>query len=724
MKLLRNAKKIMVLFIFVFSIGLSIFYHDAVEEKKYYSIENMDYEVIDIKFSEDYTKDDFTKLFEMAENNQVILLKNEVQYTSGIWVNNIYISSSSLEDILNRLNLKYTINNNDKKNDLASTENGKNAKYELSDFLNNDHFNIYTIDKLIDNNRYLYADYLVYYSNETNLNDFMDDSKVIFGDDLILTETGMMDFHETSILQIGIIVFLITFMIYIVIELFYVYNKAKKISIMQLLGISDKRIAFLFIKKELPFYLLLALVLLVLTNFLIPNITLSILISIAILCLIIISIFCILTLVSVIVINHLYSMVDLLKSKSIIDFLTKVGTYGKLILNVLFILTALVAFSTTSQFVEHQDIVDNTQRYANYGYFTHINMSNEQYNDQDHTALNELYKELQKTELDTQYIESAQYIITAPEDIEYTNAAIEQGEYFPIISVNVNYLNMNNITIYDSKDKLVTFNEEEFERFLFPKEYVEYYDAFKEFYLNEQAEYPDVKSNFDLYTYEATKLPTLSTSNSGSTAVDSKFILKEPIIRVIYSDYPVNYIDDMYGISTAGVGEETGLKIDASIGKEATYDRILPILKEANIDKILTIDSFTTIGEVAGLKSSNTEMILYVESIVLILIFAIYSVMTFEIDSLFIEKSKRRMLVMTFLGFKNKDIFKSIFIYNLKLLAMSVGIFIAINIFVTSIINIVFIAVVLGMFIYEQIILMIAIRYIRLDKVATLLKGE
>lgn len=724
MKLLKNAKKIMIAFIFIFSLGLSIFYHDAVEEKNYYTIDNMNYEVIDIKFNDKYTKNDFNRLFDLAEANNITLLKNEVQYTGGIWVNNIYVSSKNTIDIINEMDISYTITDQKSQNDLASTEDNKKAKYKLNDFLNNDHFNIYTIDKLIENNRYLYADYLVYFHNEEELNNFIDEAKSLFGNDFILTEVGMMDFHETSILQIGLVIFIITFLIYVVVELFYVYNQAKKISIMQLLGISDKKIALMFIKKEILFFLLLSLSLLILIYLLVPNISISILISMSILISIIIILFCILTLVSIVVINHLYNIVDLLKKKSIIVLLTKAGTFGKLILNVLFILTTIVAFSTSSQFVTHQDIVENTKKYANYGYFTHINMSNEQYNESDHTKLNEIYKELQKTDIDLQYVESAQYNISVLEDIEYTNEAIENGEYFPIISVNVNYLLKNNIKVYDKNNNAVMFQEEQFERFIFPKEYTKYYNAFKKFYLEEQAEYSDVKSNFELYTYESTKLPTLSTSSLGSTSVESKFIIKDPIIRVVYTDYPINYIDDMYGLSTAGIGEETALKIDASLGKEATYNRMLPLLENANIEKLLTIDSFATIGEVAGLRSANTEMILFVESVVLILIFVVYSIMTFEIDSLFIEKRKRKMIVMTFMGFKNRDIFKLIFLYNLKLLLSSIVLFGIINTFITPIISNIFIIIVIGMFIYEQAILAIAMKYISLNKVIALLKGE
>lgn len=724
MRLIKNAKRILIVFVFIFVYAVLIFYNDANEEKKFYYTPGYSYKGIEILDNNRNSDEDFEKLYQMAADRNVILSKTDMEYKNDKWIFSLYISLPNIESIAEFYNLNYEVKNNNATEYASTLEESKNpAKYKLFDFLKNKDYNIYTMDQLSKNGKYPYATYLVYYSNQKEFDSFINEAEQLFSG-LTISDADMMDFHESTILMIGLTIFLISFLIYIVIEIFNSYKQARKISIMQLQGLSDFEIFKKIISKDILLYISVPIILFILSWIILQNITMNILFQMAIVSLTIVIIFCLLTYLSIIVINHCYNIIGLLKNHQIINHLLKVGILGKFILNLLFIGAIMATISSGEMFFEQNQKITSNKEIADYGFFSTVHMANDQVNPNDHSNLNKLIPILDEVGIKYQYIECSQYNVNDKKDITHTNQAIENGGYYPIISVDVNYLKKNKVKVFDENGKHVAINEESYERFLFPKAYANYHDSFVNYYKAEQSENSSVKSDFTLFTYEADKLPTLTTGNNRSTYLQSNLILKQPIIRIIYKSYANNYIEDPYGLSIAGIGYDVALKIDTDYDKATVYNKLLPEMKKQEIDKILSSTSFVTIGELEGESFANAQLMFYIESIVLILVFAVYTILTFEINCLYIEKEKRKLIVQSFLGHKFGDMFTALVKYNIDIIFLILIIAIVINFFVTPILNLKFIVIIVCMLLYEQIIVWLSARQIKLDNIPKMLKGE
>ena len=471
---------------------------------------------------------------------------------------------------------------------------------------------------MIDNQGYLFSDYQIFYENEQEYIEYINQIKEIFGDDLKVNIQDQ-NIQSSNEILISLLILIIAGLFYLIIEVFSIYNISKKLVIMNFIIIPYKANIFSFI----------------------------------IIYVLIILIFLGLSYLSIYIICYKKSMIELLKNKLIISKLIKLCGAFKIIINSLFIIILMITLTTSSSYFNKLEELHNMKEIINYAFFAQINEHNEQYNEIDRSNLNRLYKLLEDTDLNYIYAEFSQYRLLDKEDLKRTNKAIKKGSYIPFATVDLNYLKKNNIKIYDQKGKEVEIKANNFEIFVFPEKYKDYYEKFIRYYKTSLERYGinNINSNYDFYMYKDTELLKYSSNEDGSNVVKSNILIDIPILRVTYSNFPINYLDYMIGLNVGGTSKTTSLKIDTEIDKNNTYNQLLPLLIENNIDKIFTLQTFVTMGELIGEDINNYQNIIYAESIMLIFVIIIYIVLTFETNYLMIEKEKSKICTKIFMGF-------------------------------------------------------------------------
>ncbi|WP_305118582.1 hypothetical protein, partial [Thomasclavelia cocleata] len=305
------------------------------------------------------------------------------------------------------MNLKYEVLSNkteDSSNIYAATKksNDKLLKYKLDDILHNDNFAIFSFKKLIDNQGYLFSDYQIFYENEQEYIEYINQIKEIFGDDLKVN-IQEQNIQSSNEILISLLILIIAGLFYLIIEVFSIYNISKKLVIMKLLGFSNFMILKKVVKKDVNFYISLSILLIIIDFIIIPykaNIF-----SFIIIYVLIILIFLGLSYLSIYIICYKKSMIELLKNKLIISKLIKLCGAFKIIINSLFIIILMITLTTSSSYFNKLEELHNMKEIINYAFFAQINEHNEQYNEIDRSNLNRLYKLLEDTDLNYIYAE-------------------------------------------------------------------------------------------------------------------------------------------------------------------------------------------------------------------------------------------------------------------------------------------------------------------------------
>lgn len=724
---LKYLRKVYIIFIFLLVSILLVINLDLKEKNKFINLNNYNRATLTIDYNQKYNNDNFYKLITLSQKYNILLTKIETRYQDQKLTNLIYVSID-VQDALKLMNLKYEVLSNkteDSSNIYAATKksNDKLLKYKLDDILHNDNFAIFSFKKLIDNQGYLFSDYQIFYENEQEYIEYINQIKEIFGDDLKVNIQDQ-NIQSSNEILISLLILIIAGLFYLIIEVFSIYNISKKLVIMKLLGFSNFMILKKVVKKDVNFYISLSILLIIIDFIIIPykaNIF-----SFIIIYVLIILIFLGLSYLSIYIICYKKSMIELLKNKLIISKLIKLCGAFKIIINSLFIIILMITLTTSSSYFNKLEELHNMKEIINYAFFAQINEHNEQYNEIDRSNLNRLYKLLEDTDLNYIYAEFSQYRLLDKEDLKRTNKAIKKGSYIPFATVDLNYLKKNNIKIYDQKGKEVEIKANNFEIFVFPEKYKDYYEKFIRYYKTSLERYGinNINSNYDFYMYKDTELLKYSSNEDGSNVVKSNILIDIPILRVTYSNFPINYLDYMIGLNVGGTSKTTSLKIDTEIDKNNTYNQLLPLLIENNIDKIFTLQTFVTMGELIGEDINNYQNIIYAESIMLIFVIIIYIVLTFETNYLMIEKEKSKICTKIFMGFSKVRVYRGIYYFNICSILVPIILLNIIMILIGWGFNLNLLLSLILLIIFENIVFIISCNKINLDNIICLLKGE
>lgn len=727
-KIIRRA---FIIFVFVFIMAVFTFNHDQMEKSKYSNIDGYDYEKITLNQNEKFKNEDFKQLITIADNYDVILMRQV--YDSDNDQKTFYYSKNNIEETLKLLNIDYkTSDKNFTTSSFASSYNEK-SKWKIKDLLNNDRVEIRSLSDLFNSDHFIYSEYRVYYKDLTDFDSFILESKKIFNDSINILNDDMYGVNLSSNNSLNtllpIIVSLILMLFYLVLEIFNIYNFSKKIGVMKLLGLSYVHIFIRLIKADVIFYGLLTFILLTIYHLFISGVSIALTFQLLILYLLLCMIFLVLSMISLAVIYVNKSMIDILKNKSIVSQLLKVCSVYKILVTALALIQLMITFNSMASYIEKINTLNTIKEIGNWAFFAYVGEENNQYDFNDRSNLNQFYKLLGDSDIDYLYEDFSQYDITDPSDIDRTNEAIENGSYIPFATVDYNYLKNNNIKIYDKNNNPIELTKEDHEYFIFPEEFTEYYQSFVDFYktLYTDDEHKDkIATDYDLYTYASDEIKMYHLDSENSNTFQSSLILTKPIIRITYDDFPINYLDNMYGLNLTGTQYTTGLKFKITNNKEEVMQSLDKILKKANLDQIFKFSNFATSTDLMSdeLASYKNEVITY--SLAFFIAISVYFIITVEINYLLLEKRKKETSVKLLLGFKYMKAFQKNYIFDLFTVVIPFAGILLYTVFINSELdlNLNFLFAACIILLFENIVFFCTSQKITLNNATSYLKGD
>lgn len=248
---------------------------DSTGKNKYSNIANYDYKRISILNNVDSTM--FKQVIKTAQSSNVIIMKISTDYYDNDRINKVYVSEENIDNYLSKLKIKHNINKNyDKQtnNYYATTNIDRNSKAAIIiyDLLENDSYEIHTLNEYIDTGGYIYTDFKIFYNDIKDFNSFSQStSKFLDGNFKIEEEITYSNNDNILILSMGVII--VSAFFYFILEIYNIYNQSNKIAIMKLLGFNNWNIFKRVIQNELKIYTIVSIFLLLIVQIGIKNIS-------------------------------------------------------------------------------------------------------------------------------------------------------------------------------------------------------------------------------------------------------------------------------------------------------------------------------------------------------------------------------------------------------------------------------------------------------------------
>lgn len=728
--LFKLGRRLFIIFVFVIITIFCLFLLDQKENDRYYHIEGYDFIKFSLKQNDKYDKKDYLDMIDFANKNHVILMKNTEVNMSGELINTFYFSKTDIKEILDQLDIKYTVNKGNLTTACSITLDQNKCTYHILDLLGNNNVQIKTLSDLFSSEDYMFSDYRIYYKDPLDADNFLKEMTKRFEETVTEYDESLMGMNlgaSSTIQYVPISIIFIFVLFYLVLEMFNVYQASKRVSVMKLMGIGLPRIYRKLMFRDILFYILLSVILLILLRFSIIDIDVEILMGFVLLYLFICLVFLILSFLSLVLIYYKKSMIEILKNHSIIRQLLKVCSLYKVIVSFLMIILLITTLGSGVSYFDKVKMMRRMEKVKDWGFYTIVNEENNQYNFENRSNLNKFYEALNNSNIDYIYEDFSQYDITNPEDIVMTDEAIDSGEDFPFATVDYNYLKQSGIKIKNENNQEIELTKKDHEYFIFPEEYKEYHERFINYYKKEvdrKFKGNSIKFNDKLFTYQADEIYQHYVDKDDGDVVVSKLKIKKPILRITYDQYPINYLDDLFGLNLIGTNETTALKIKIKQNKQDTVKELDGILEKEHLDKVFQGSNFVTALDLVGNELLRYKNEIILEGIMFLLALSIYMIITVEINLLQLEKRNKEIYVKLLLGYDKKRALN--IIYRSDIVTIMIPIIVALGfelIIVKSFNILVFLAILLTIA-FELIVFICVTMNIRLDKVSENLKGE
>lgn len=606
------------------------------------------------------SEDKLATIYEIAIRDNVIMTKERYDQEPKVIIT--YVVTDSLRDIFP--NHLITIKENIKGGFISTYKTtDSNCKYYLPDFLNNNRYEFHSYKEMERDGIYAFGKYMVYYNDYDDFNQFISDVSELLGlkpEELVLEISGVI-MKETSWLYGGIIGIIGLFIIfYFLISIYNLYRDSKVIGCLILLGYKDKDILRNINKKELIIYFVIWFALSIIVSIIVPNATIEYFLVLILLVTVMSIITKLINYLSLKYVAKKMNISNLIKKESLIKGISNLCLGLKGI--VMFLMIIFMVYSLP-QLQQYLSIVKHAKENAylnDYAVFKTINEESEQSSDTDNQLL--LFQELNDSDIDYLYVNFSDY--QHPKEYENVDQQEASGSFYRIASVDKNYLDKYPVKIIGEQ---ITYKSGEY--YLIPQSKKDYVEGLK-VKIEKRYSRLGINQTFQYLIYEDRKFDTYDSDNDVSK-------VSSPLLRVIDTYYPLNYIDTPTGLSIAGIGMTTGLKIDISKGKKEIYNELLPILKSCNLEEALTFNNFVGYQEYFNdneLKLFNIQRLIIIVSISISMIVVLLVTMTF---SLYLEARRNEMIVKESMGFKRGDILKIIFVENIIMTIIpTIGIYI------------------------------------------------
>ena len=711
-------KKIIKIFPFIVLMILTIFLiykHDMTQRSLYKSIEN--YEMIGFRIpdtTETIMNSDIEKVYDMA-------LKKGVVLTKSIFNNernsiDVYMTASNVVEFLSN---QYDIDNllDDVYTSIATFKTDNRDCYQLNDFLNNDRYAFYSMDELINNNMYRYGDYFLYYDDVSNYQSFLKEASAILNVDktmLCIPNSGILD-ERVDILNCGMLVSVLFFILfYFILILFILYRDSKKIGVLSLLGFQRKDILNIMNKKYMGILCLVCILSSIIVMVILPNSTIHFFVDLLIMYAVILIITIFVTYAGLFCVTRFIDLSNILKKRSIVKIISNVCLFAKFIMVAILVLFTIYMLPFVNEVKNSKRVLEENEKLMNYAVFPRIYVENGEYDD--YSRYLTFNKEVIKQDIDHIYVKYGDYLETDGEYIHDLEQMEKEKRGYRAAAVDVNYLNLYDLAVYDKNNHKVDLEKMNQEFYLLPKS-KESYSDFIEDLNQEKYDYYQWNIPVLIYYYDDRVFDTFDSVN-GVSKVES------PIFRVVHESNPYTYMEKSIGIDVAGTGMNTGLKFYVKDQNNFYQKELYESIKKAGLENVLTEDNFVSYKDYYNDEIGKAQKMNRIFNAGVIMGLFIYIFLVVQTFVLFIEARKTEIFVKSTLGFSKKDIFSSIILRNLTVtLIPIIGIIIFYLFNQTT--DLRFIMFVSGAYIViDFVLLKIISNTINLNTVYTKLKGE
>lgn len=644
--------------------ALMIFFIDKEQSKNYLRLDSYEKESIMVNYNETIIIDNniIIKMLQIANKNNVIIQKTNFSSTESNIVNS-YFSFDSIEEICNfmkkDLNLEKLKNNQENAESFISTYNhdSKNQIAIIKDILENDKYNYYVFEKLLNENGNLFGEYVVYYNKYQDFDNFSNELKQLLGQDL-KTDSYYNNIQKyIPVIILGAIIILLIF--YFIFEIYEIYYKSNYIACMKLLGYDDTKITNLKTKRKSKIYIVTVSIITLLCVLFVKNISLIQIITLLIMNLILLFLSLVISHLCVKIISKMYKLSDILKKKNVASKISSISMNLKVFISSLLIVTSSIFLIQSLPLFDELKEYKNSQKLLKYGVISSFNSDRKEiYEYEKHS---DLYKNIiYNNNLNTFYTEFYKYNIEEKHQNDILDKE-EKGTYFRYASVDKNYLIKENVVIYNNDNK-IDINDVEGPFFLFPKSKTEKIYQFENYYLDYS--YKDytkhnIKTEFNFYTYDDKELNTYMVNSNIKQ-------IKSPILRVIDESIKMSYLETPLGINTFGTSLNTGLKIEIKDNKNETYKELQKSIKKSGLDNLIGINDFLSFNDYFLEQTKTVYLSSLMFAIVYSIIILIYITVSVQTIYLYTKSERKRIIIQRLLGHDKDKIFSSIINKNFK----------------------------------------------------------
>ena len=549
------------------------------------------------------------------------------------------------------------------------------------DFMNNHNYRFYLMKDMADSGYALFGDYELISVDKNSDQKFiqnMVETGAIKGQLVNYSSPVFSNISKVIEKQISSFIFIII-VIFISTTIYDYYKHARRISILKMLGYSNRDIFF-----ELGF---LNLILVITTQFIVVA-TIVIVIGtkdfnfftrmLVFYCVINI-LYLVVSYLIMTIMNRKLVIFNALRNQSLTSTLVSVSMIVKLFIGVLLLTSSFSSFNRIDRTYRDYvaglkfESVFNISRF--YGYIRN------EVDDAEFSRRSVKFYEQLASQDNIEYVLAnfiEYYPLTNPsvyyegmdkdtmenDLLNYTN-----GLNFPMGEVDRNYLKKFNVEVYDESGELLNLDNKLYEySIIIPesnranfeniKKFSESYSAPASFQRTKETEYPIV-----YYFYEDQSLPSLDPKINPSLSIDS------PILYVIDTPTILEFEEG----GTLILGGDSSVKF-FQLEKESKtdlYKKIEPLLINNDLQDFVDLSQFISYGDEYGQVSNLALIEIYNDSMYLFVILLFYFIISMQMNKLQFESDLQDIAVKKYLGYKNLDSFSNLVTLNLTVLLMT-----------------------------------------------------
>ena len=345
-----------------------IFSMDLKQKNSYIQYNNTKMKKVSLTYQEGITDNTFKSWLTLAQQYDVEIVKSDITFKDNQILNQIYLTGS-IEDFLNHQSLNYYTNQDNTLKNTASTFNDFNSvsEFKINDILNNNVYIFQPLSYFFESDYYLFSQYTVFYDNNDNFNSFKLASNQLFQEELDVQDINEQ--NSSYLEKIFIVVMILFFIVYIIVEIFNIYYSSKQISTLKMLGFSNFKICLSLFKTDMIIYVITYLISLAISLLLLRGNYMKWFYIEALILFLIIVLYGLLSYLCICRILSKNNIIELLKNKGIVKKLLRMNMILEFSLGFIVVLLLSNTLATSQSLLFKNKSLNNIMDIVNYAYF-------------------------------------------------------------------------------------------------------------------------------------------------------------------------------------------------------------------------------------------------------------------------------------------------------------------------------------------------------------------